>query len=54
MGEFFYLYLKKGFGNQEKICEWGYNIVEACKKFRQESMECNLFLELLDGKFEFK
>lgn len=47
--EFLYLYLKKRFGNQDQICEWGYNLTEACQKYRDSSVDCALFTDILNG-----
>jgi hypothetical protein len=49
LGDFLYMYLKKRFGYQNVIAEWGYNIVEACKKHGFESVDCQLFYDILRG-----
>jgi hypothetical protein len=41
--------LKKRFGSQAIIAEWGYNIIEACKKHSFGSIECQLFYDILKG-----
>ncbi|KAJ3319020.1 Translin-associated factor X-interacting protein 1 [Boothiomyces sp. JEL0866] len=50
LDEFFYLYLKKRFGNQDIICEWGYNLTEACQKFKDTSADCQMFMNILNGE----
>ncbi|KAI8893904.1 hypothetical protein BC833DRAFT_606862 [Globomyces pollinis-pini] len=52
LSQFFYLYLKKRFGNQETICEWGYNITEACLKYRDHNADCNVFLGILNSDMD--
>ncbi|KAJ3275725.1 Translin-associated factor X-interacting protein 1 [Terramyces sp. JEL0728] len=49
LDEFFYLYLKKRFGNQDIICEWGYNLIETCQKSKENSPDCQMFLQVLSG-----
>ncbi|KAJ3409579.1 Translin-associated factor X-interacting protein 1 [Chytridiales sp. JEL 0842] len=50
LAEFLYMYLKKRFGSQDVIVEWGYNIHEACKKHAAQSVDCKLFFDVLtDG-----
>jgi hypothetical protein len=43
------LYLKKRFGTQELICEWGYNLTEAMKVYRGSSVDIAVFLGVLDN-----
>ncbi|KAJ3311333.1 Translin-associated factor X-interacting protein 1 [Boothiomyces sp. JEL0838] len=50
LDEFLYLYLKKRFGNQGIICEWGYNLTEACQKFKDTSADCQIFTSILNGE----
>ncbi|KAJ3281407.1 SWI SNF, matrix associated, actin dependent regulator of chromatin, sub d, member 3, partial [Borealophlyctis nickersoniae] len=52
LADFLYAYLKKRFGSQDAIAEWGYNIHEACKKHRFQSVECQLFYEILNGNLD--
>ncbi|KND01399.1 uncharacterized protein SPPG_03209 [Spizellomyces punctatus DAOM BR117] len=47
LADFLYAYLKKRFGTQEAVAEWGYNIHEACKKHQFQSVECQLFYNVL-------
>ncbi|KAJ3093037.1 Translin-associated factor X-interacting protein 1 [Quaeritorhiza haematococci] len=47
---FFYSHLKKRFGSQQIIAEWGYNIHEAAKKYCFQSIECRLFFDILTGE----
>ncbi|KAJ3368846.1 Translin-associated factor X-interacting protein 1 [Kappamyces sp. JEL0680] len=41
--DFLYLYLKKRFGNQEVLCEWGYNLQDACNRYKDMSVDCMYF-----------
>ncbi|KAI8816436.1 uncharacterized protein EV422DRAFT_293783 [Fimicolochytrium jonesii] len=47
LADFLYAYLKKRFGSQDIVAEFGYNIHEACKKHRFQSVECLLFYDIL-------
>jgi hypothetical protein len=49
---FFYLYLKKRFGNQEIICEWGYNFIDACARYKESNVDSLYFLNVLNGDLE--
>ncbi|KAI9098783.1 hypothetical protein DFS34DRAFT_89456 [Phlyctochytrium arcticum] len=51
LADFFYSYLRKRFGAQEAVAEWGYNIHEACKKHQFQTVEALLYLEILIGHF---
>lgn len=48
--EFLHLYLKKRFGAQDIVAEWGYNIHEGCRKNAFQSSECQLFFNILSGE----
>jgi hypothetical protein len=52
MGEFLYLYLKKRFGNQEIICEWAYNLLDACSRYKDSSIDCLYFLMMLNEEVD--
>lgn len=44
----FHQYMIDRFRHQFKVAEVSYNLIEGCRKFRQES-DCRLFLAILDG-----
>jgi len=46
--EYVYIYLLKKFGMQGVIAEWGYNIMDALRRFSFDA-DCELFLEILEG-----
>ncbi|KAJ3390546.1 Translin-associated factor X-interacting protein 1 [Lobulomyces angularis] len=48
--EFLYIYLKKKFGSQERICEWAYNIFESARRYSFACVEC-LMTERLKESF---
>ncbi|KAI9011309.1 hypothetical protein BC832DRAFT_590551 [Gaertneriomyces semiglobifer] len=52
LADFLHAYLKKRFGAQEVIAEWGYNIHEACKKYKFHNVECLLFHDILTGELD--
>jgi hypothetical protein len=52
LSEFLFLYLKKRFGNQDLICEWGYNLTDALQKHRDSSVDCRLFHDVLNDKMD--
>ncbi|KAJ3044524.1 Translin-associated factor X-interacting protein 1 [Rhizophlyctis rosea] len=52
LADFLYAYLKKRFGSQEIVAEWGYNIHEACRKHRFYSVEIQLFFGILTDTME--
>ncbi|TPX62288.1 hypothetical protein PhCBS80983_g00512 [Powellomyces hirtus] len=52
LADFLYAYLKKRFGTQEIIAEFGYNIHEACKKHQFQSVECLLFFNILTDSLD--
>jgi DNA repair exonuclease SbcCD ATPase subunit len=52
LGEFLFMYLKKRFGNQDLICEWGYNMTDALQKHRDSSVDCRLFHDVLNDKMD--
>lgn len=47
--EFLHLYLKKRFGSQDIVAEWGYNIHEGSRKNAFQSSECQLFFNILSN-----
>ena len=47
--EFLYLYLRKRFGEQEVIVEWGYNINAGAKHHLLQSVDCRVFHDVLAG-----
>eukprot|EP01012_Entosiphon_sulcatum_P040391 TRINITY_DN5403_c0_g1_i1.p1 TRINITY_DN5403_c0_g1~~TRINITY_DN5403_c0_g1_i1.p1 ORF type:complete len:759 (-),score=141.72 TRINITY_DN5403_c0_g1_i1:57-2333(-) len=49
MEDFMYTFLKQRHGIQPAICEWGYNIRDACQRFKFDA-DCELFLTVLDGR----
>jgi hypothetical protein len=49
LAEFLFVYLKKRFGTQDAIAEWGYNLHFASKSFVDESVDCRLFYGILSG-----
>ena len=49
LAEFLFVYLKKRFGTQDAIAEWGYNLHFASKSFVEESVDCRLFYGILSG-----
>ncbi|KAJ3220132.1 Translin-associated factor X-interacting protein 1 [Clydaea vesicula] len=48
--EFLYIYLKKKFGSQERICEWAYNIFESARRYSFACVECLMFFNILSKK----
>ncbi|KAI8918748.1 hypothetical protein BC831DRAFT_516103 [Entophlyctis helioformis] len=48
MSDFLFMYLKKRFGSQEIVAEWGYNLLDACKKHGFQSVDCQLFHDILN------
>ncbi|KAI8593023.1 hypothetical protein BDZ88DRAFT_476679 [Geranomyces variabilis] len=52
LSDFLYGYLKKRFGTQEIVAEFGYNIHEAAKKHQFQSVECLLFYHILDDSLD--
>nr|KAJ3421506.1 Translin-associated factor X-interacting protein 1 [Polyrhizophydium stewartii] len=52
LADFLFLYLKKRFGAQEIIAEWGYNIMDACKRHGFQSPDCQLFYDILNDGVE--
>ena len=46
--EFFYEFLRKRFGIQSMIVEWGYNMMYALKKYSYDA-DCELFLKIMQG-----
>ena len=49
MEDFFYAFLQKKFGLQSMIVEWGYNLINALKKYSYDA-DCELFLKILTGQ----
>jgi len=49
MEEFFFAFLQKKFGLQAMIAEWGYNLINALKKYSYDA-DCELFLKVLQGE----
>jgi Translin-associated factor X-interacting N-terminus len=49
IGDFLYQYLKKRFGIQSMIAEWGYNILDAAQRYRYDG-DCDLFLRIVNGE----
>ncbi|KAI9331567.1 hypothetical protein BDR26DRAFT_922029 [Obelidium mucronatum] len=49
--EFLFLFLKKRFGSQDIVAEWGYNIYKAATKYSGQSADCQIFINVLEGKF---
>ncbi|ORY39383.1 hypothetical protein BCR33DRAFT_788390 [Rhizoclosmatium globosum] len=49
LSEFLYLFLKKRFGSQDIVAEWGYNIYKASIKYSSQSADCQLFSNVLEG-----
>ncbi|KAJ3023452.1 UNVERIFIED_CONTAM: Translin-associated factor X-interacting protein 1 [Siphonaria sp. JEL0065] len=47
--EFLFLFLKKRFGSQDIVAEWGYNIYKAAIKYAGQSADCLLFSKVLEG-----
>ncbi|KAI8809088.1 hypothetical protein BJ742DRAFT_868739 [Cladochytrium replicatum] len=47
LADFLFMYLKKKFGSQDVVAEWGYNLLEAAKKYRLQSIDCMLFHDIL-------
>ena len=45
---YFYQYMIERLRHQFKVAEVSYNLIEGCRKYRQES-DCRLFLAILDG-----
>ncbi|KAJ3021663.1 Translin-associated factor X-interacting protein 1, partial [Thoreauomyces humboldtii] len=52
LADFLYAYLKKRFGTQEVVAEFGYNIHEASKKYQFQSVECLLFYQILTDSLD--
>ncbi|RKO87137.1 hypothetical protein BDK51DRAFT_26657, partial [Blyttiomyces helicus] len=52
LSDFLYMYLKKRFGSQEAVAEWGYNLVDACRRHRFQSVDCQLFADIASGALE--
>eukprot|EP00842_Homolaphlyctis_polyrhiza_P003766 jgi/Hompol1/4390/HPOL_003626-RA len=50
--DFLFMYLKKRFGSQAVIAEWGYNLMDACKKHGFQSLDCQLFYEILNDEVD--
>ena len=49
MEDFFFAFLQKKFGLQAMIAEWGYNLINALKKYSYDA-DCELFLKFLQGE----
>ncbi|KAJ3216775.1 Translin-associated factor X-interacting protein 1 [Dinochytrium kinnereticum] len=45
--DFLFMYLKKRFGTQDVIAEWGYNLLFASQRNGFHSVQCQLFHEIL-------
>ncbi|KAJ3195745.1 Translin-associated factor X-interacting protein 1 [Irineochytrium annulatum] len=52
LAEFLFMYLKKRFGTQDAVAEWGYNLHEAAKKHGFQSNQAHMFFEILTGNME--
>lgn len=52
MSHFFYLYLSKRFQVSDLIVEHAYNIVDACKQYKDRSFDCYSFLEILEDRMD--
>ncbi|KAJ3237990.1 Translin-associated factor X-interacting protein 1 [Chytriomyces hyalinus] len=48
--DFLFSFLKKRFGSQEVVAEWGYNLFHASKKYSAQSPDCKLFQQVLEGQ----
>ncbi|KAI8823267.1 hypothetical protein BJ741DRAFT_634587 [Chytriomyces cf. hyalinus JEL632] len=48
--DFLFSFLKKRFGSQEVVVEWGYNLFHASKKYSTQSPDCKLFQQVLEGQ----
>ena len=49
MVDFYLAILKKRFNSDDVLAEWSYNIYEACRRFKEESTDCKIFLSVLHG-----
>ncbi|KAI8905609.1 hypothetical protein EDD86DRAFT_249182 [Gorgonomyces haynaldii] len=52
MHDFLYIFLKKRFGSQATIAEWGMNIHQATKQHCGASVDCRLFSQILDQEID--
>ncbi|KAJ3104529.1 Translin-associated factor X-interacting protein 1 [Phlyctochytrium bullatum] len=52
MTEFIFLYLKRRFGTQDAIAEWGYNLLFASQKHTLQSVLCRLFHEIVTDSLD--
>ncbi|KAL7748085.1 Translin-associated factor X-interacting protein 1 [Sorochytrium milnesiophthora] len=50
--DFFHQFLKRKFSTTEQVAEWSYNITEACKWYRSQSVDCLLFADILADDLE--
>lgn len=49
LGEWMYTFLHKKYGIQAVIADWGYNLVDAIKRYSWDA-DCEIFLKVLNGE----
>ncbi|KAJ3101765.1 Translin-associated factor X-interacting protein 1 [Phlyctochytrium planicorne] len=52
LAEFLFMFLKKRFGSQEVIAEWGYNLLFATQRHGFQSVQCQLFHDTITGALD--
>ncbi|KAI8613654.1 hypothetical protein BC830DRAFT_1170076 [Chytriomyces sp. MP71] len=50
--DFLFSFLKKRFGSQNIVAEWGYNLYHASKKYYSQNTDCQLFFDVLEGNID--